>query len=400
MSSIGQSPFGGPDAFLLDTEGLNSAEVAKVHAVGAFGRDRVAPVINRYWEEARFPDELLPDLARLGIVGGTIHGYGCPGFSPLVAGLVTRELSRADGSLNAFFGVHSALAMGTIALLGSESQRERWLPDMANLTRLGAFALTEAAHGSDSVALETTAKRRGDTWVISGEKRWIGNGHRADLLVLWARDTADDRVKAFVLERDSTGSIPGLHAEEITGKAGKRAIIQAEMSFTDVRVSDENRLPAAQSFRDVSRVLSGTRGGIAWESLGHALAVYDAALEYARVREQFGQPLAAFQLVQAKLAQMLTDITTMQLMCARMARLQDTGSWTVEMASLAKFHAAARAREVCSQGKEILGGNGLLLEHHVVRHLTDMEVVHTYEGTESMQALILGRAITGLAAFT
>jgi glutaryl-CoA dehydrogenase len=341
----------------------------------------------------------VPKLAGLGVVGSTIEGYGCPGLSPLAAGMVTLEMSRGDGSVNTFLGVQSGLAMGSINLLGSAEQKQRWLPAMAALDAIGAFALTEPDHGSDSVALETTVRRDGDAWVLNGAKRWIGNASIADVIVVWARDTEDGRVKAIVVEKNPDGSYPdGYTAELITGKIGKRAVWQPDVALRDVRVPLSNKLAEAHSFRDASRVLAATRGGAAWEALGHAVATYEIALDYAKHREQFGRPIAAFQLVQHQLAGMLAEITAMQLYCFRMAQLQEQGRWTGPMASLAKMHTARKARQICLDARDILGGNGLLLEYHVARHLTDMEVVHTYEGTDSIQALLIGRDITGISA--
>jgi glutaryl-CoA dehydrogenase len=389
-----------PDYYLLDE--LLTEEARDVRArVRAFVESDVLPVINDYWERAEFPWTLVPKLAALGVVGSTIQGYGCPGLSPLAAGMVTMEMSRGDGSVNTFLGVQSGLAMGSIALLGSEEQRQRWLPGMAALDLIGAFALTEPDHGSDSVALETTVHRDGDSWVLNGSKRWIGNASIADVIVVWARDTDDGKVKAIVVEKNADGSYPdGYTAELITGKIGKRAVWQPDVTLRNVRVPVENKLAGANSFRDATHVLTATRGGAAWESLGHAIAAYEIALNYAKTRIQFGKPIASFQLVQHKLAGMLAEITSMQLYCFRMAQLQEQGRWTGPMASLAKMNHARKGRQICLDARDILGGNGLLLDHHIARHLTDMEVVHTYEGTDNIQALLVGRDITGIAAIS
>jgi glutaryl-CoA dehydrogenase len=388
------------DYYLMD-ESLTDEARAVRDRVRAFVERDVLPIINGYWDRADFPFELVPKIAQLGIVGTTIEGYGCPGLSRLAAGMVTREMSRGDGSVNTFFGVQSGLAMGSIALLGSEEQKQRWLPGMAALEKIGAFALTEPNHGSDSVHLETTVHRDGSQWVLNGAKRWIGNASIADVVVVWARDVSDGRVKAVVVEKNPDGSYPaGYSAELITGKIGKRAVWQPDVVLRDVRVPLENRLVEAESFRAATRVLTATRGGAAWESLGHAIAAYEMALAYAQERVQFGRSIASFQLVQHKLAGMLAEITSMQLYCFRMAELQEQGKWTGPMASLAKMNHAQKARQVCLDARDILGGNGLLLDYHVARHLTDMEVVHTYEGTDSIQALIVGRDITGISAFS
>lgn len=387
------------DLFLL-YDRLDRGERELVDRVRRFVSARLLPVINDYWERAEFPVELIPDLAELGIVGSTITGYGCPGLSRLAAGLVALEMSRGDGSVNTFLGVQSGLSMGTIDLLGSDEQKQRWLPGMARLEKIGAFALTEPDHGSDSVALETTATRDGDEYVLDGAKRWIGNGHIADVVVLWARDTADGAVKAFVIESDEEGNHPaGYRAEVITGKIGKRAIIQPDIRLEGVRVPAANLLERSRSFRDASAVLARTRGGASWEAVGHAMAAYEIALDYAARRVQFGKPLAAHQLIQHRLAKMLAEVSAMQLICFRLAELAEADEQTSTMSSVAKMFTAERSRWVCSEARDILGGNGMLLENHVARHLTDMEVVYTYEGTDTIQSLLVGREITGISAF-
>lgn len=387
------------DYFHLDDE-LTPEELAIRDKVREFAEQRVLPIINGYWEKAEFPYELLPPLAELGIIGTTIQGYGCPGMSRKAAGMVAREMARADGSINTFLGVHSNLCMGALNLLGSAEQRQRWLPALAGLETTGAFALTEPDHGSDSVALETSARRGGDTWVIDGHKRWIGNGHAADVVVLFARNTEDGEVSAFVVEKDGNGNHPaGYNPTVITGKIGKRAILQADIVIENMRIPEADRLENCRSFADVSRVLQATRGGAAWEAVGHAMACFEIAADYAAERVQFGNPIAGYQLVQARLANMLSELTAMQLMCNRMAELADKGALTNAMASMVKMATAQKGKWICSEARDLLAGNGLLLENHVARHLTDMEVVSTHEGTDSIQALLVGRDITGISAF-
>jgi glutaryl-CoA dehydrogenase len=383
------------DYYLLD-ETLSESERAIRDRVRAFADREVLPIINDYWENAEFPFELVPKLAELGIVGTTIEGHGCPGMSRLAAGVVARELARADGSFNTFFGVHSGLAMGAIDMLGSEEQRREWLPPMAKLEKIGAFGLTEPEHGSDSVLLETTARRDGSEYVINGSKRWIGNASLADVTIIWARDDEGD-VGAYLVPKGTPGFDPGT---VITGKIGKRAVWQAEIALSDVRVPLDHKLAHANSFDDATRVLNQTRGGAAWECVGHAMACLEVAVAYAKERCQFGQPIAGFQLVQAKLATMQAATTAMQLVCFRLAELQEAGTMTGPMASLAKLHNVRNAKLVCSEARDILGGNGLLLEYHVARHLTDLEVVDTYEGTDTIQSLIVGRDLTGVSAFS
>jgi glutaryl-CoA dehydrogenase len=285
--------------------------------------------------------------------------------------------------------------MRSIAMLGSAAQKRRWLPGMARLKKLGAFALTEPTHGSDSVALETSARRDGDTWVINGRKRWIGNGTIADVVVLWARDTADGKVKGFLVETPS----PGYAARRIDGKASLRAVWQAELDLVDLRVPEANRLPKARTFADAAAVLAGTRNTVAWAALGHAVAAYDAAMAYCRDRVQFGKPLVSFQIVQERLVTMLAEICGMQLYCLRLGRLIEEGKFSDTIAALAKMHNTRKARTVIATARDLLGGNGILLDYHVMRHMADMEAIHTYEGTETIQTLIVGRDITGVGAF-
>jgi glutaryl-CoA dehydrogenase len=360
-----------------------------------FVDDEVLPVINGYWERADFPWPLVTKLAELGIVGDGIEGYGCPRMSPIAAGLVNMELNRGDGSLGTFLGVQAGLAMSSIARLGSEAQKRRWLPPMAGLEKIGAFALTEPLHGSDSVSLETSARRAGDTWVLNGHKRWIGNGTIADVTVVWARDVADGEVKGFLVEKGA----PGYRARRIDGKGSLRAVWQADIDLVDVLVPEDNRLPGARRFADAARVLAGTRNTVAWSALGHAVAAYDAARSYAAARMQFGRPLVSFQIVQERLVRMLAEVCGMQLYCLRLGRLTQEGALSDTIAALAKMHNTSKARQVILEARDLLGGNGILLDFHVMRHLADMEAIHTYEGTETIQTLIVGRDITGVGAF-
>ena len=361
-----------------------------------FVDQEVLPVINDYWERAELPWPLITRLAELGLVGEDIEGYGCPGMTALASGLVNMELHRGDGSLGTFLGVQSGLAMKAIAMLGSEEQKERWLAPMARLERIGAFALTEPNHGSDSVALETTARRDGDGYVIDGVKRWIGNATIAAVVVVWARGEDDGQVKGFLVETPT----PGYDATVIESKGAVRSIWQADIHLDGVRVPAENLLPGARTFKDAGRVLTSTRSSIAWAALGHAVAAYDAALTYTSQRTQFGRPLSSFQIVQDRLVKMLAEVTAMQLYCMQLARLASAGRLSDTMAGLAKMNNTRKARQVIAEARDLLGGNGILLENHVIRHLTDIEVLHTYEGTETMQTLIVGRDITGVGAFT
>jgi len=374
---------------------LTSEELDYLRRTRDFVDTEVLPVINEYWERAEFPWALVKKMAKLGIVGDGIQGYGCPPMSPIATGLVHMELNRGDGSLGTFLGVQAGLAMQSIALLGSQEQKQHWLPAMARLEKLGAFALTEPLHGSDSVALETSARRDGGAWVINGAKKWIGNGTIADVVVVWARDLADGKVKGFLVEKGT----PGYDARRIEGKGSLRAVWQAEIALSDVRVPEENRLPGAHSFKDAGRVLAGTRNAVAWGALGHATAAYEVAVAYSKQRRQFGKPLASFQIVQDKLVKMLAEVCSMQLYCLRLGRLIEEGRLTDTIAAIAKMNNTRKARQVILEARDLLGGNGILLDFHVMRHMADIEAIHTYEGTETIQTLIVGRDITGASAF-
>jgi glutaryl-CoA dehydrogenase len=362
--------------------------------VRAFCDREVVPIINDYWERGEFPFELIPKMAELNIAGGTIEGYGCPGMSIVASGLVGMELSRGDGSVSTFYGVHSGLAMTSIHMLGSEEQRERWLPPMARMEKIGAFGLTEPEHGSDAVMLETRARREGDEYVLDGSKKWIGNASFADVTIIWARDEQGN-VGGYLVEKDT----PGFEARIMTHKISKRSVWQTEISLNGARVPAANRLANGHTFKDTAKVLTATRYGVAWEALGHAAAAYELALAYVQERIQFGKPLANNQLIQDRLAKMLAEVTSMQLLALRLSQLGAEGKMTDGMASLAKMNNARKARWVVAEARDILGGNGILLPYHIARHYADMEAVYTYEGTDTIQSLIVGREITGVQAF-
>ncbi len=376
-------------------EDLSPEQMDHLLRTRTFVEDEVLPVINGYWERAEFPRELAEKLGAAGLVGDGIEGYGCPPMDALSAGLVHMELNRGDGSLGTFLGVQAGLAMKSIAMLGSEEQKQRWLPPMARCEALGAFALTEPDHGSDSIALETSARRDGESYVLNGSKKWIGNGTIADVVVVWARDTDDGQVKGFLVEKGTQG----YRARRIEGKGSLRAVWQAEIELEDVRVPAENMLPGGRSFKDTGAVLATTRGSCAWMALGHAVAGYEAALTYAGRRKQFGKPLVEFQLIQERLVGMLAKVTAMQLYCRRLADLALAGRIEPTLAGLAKAHNTSTARAVLAEARDLLGGNGILLDFHVIRHMADIESIHTFEGTETIQTLIVGRDITGASAF-
>ncbi len=373
---------------------LTDEERAVRDRVRAFVDREVIPLVGPYWERAEAPVELLPKLGALGITGGDIKGYGCPGISAVATGLARAELARGDASTSTMFGVHSSLAMTAIAVCGSEEQKARWLPPLARMDLIGAFGLTEPFVGSDAANLQTRARRDGDAWVLDGAKRWIGNGHFADVVVIWARDEAG-KVGGFLVERGT----PGFEATLMAGKWSLRAVGNADITLRGARVPLDHRLAHGRSFRDTGRVLTLTRYGVACGALGNATACYEAALAYATRRQQFGKPIAGHQLIQQQLVWMLAEITQMQLLCWRLGRLLDAGAMTPEQASLAKRNNAAKARQIAADARAILGGNGILLDNIVARHQADLEAIYSYEGTAEVQTLVIGRALTGQPAF-
>lgn len=372
---------------------LTEEECAVRDSVRDFCDREVIPVAAGYWERAEVPFDLVKKLASLKIAGGTIKGYGCPGLSAVATGLSVAELARGDGSLNTTFGVHSALAMATIARFGSTEQKDFWLPLMARMEKIGAFAMTEPDHGSDVNIIETHAHREGDYWVLNGSKRWIGNASFADVVIVWAE--VEEGLGAFLVEKGT----PGFKAEVITSKLSQRASWQAHITLDNVYIPLSNRLPDAKSFHDFTVSLTYSRCLVAWTALGHATACYEYALAYAKRRVQFGKPIAHFQLVQQKLARMLAEITCMQLLCLRASQLMEAGKLSREIASLAKMQTALKARQIAADARDILGGNGILLEYHVTKHQADLEAIFTFEGTDHIQSLIIGRKITGEQSF-
>lgn len=362
--------------------------------------DEVGTRMQDAWDTAQYPLDLVRRMGELELYTDGIEHPDLPASSPLAAGLVNMEISRGDGSLGTVVAVQGGLALRTLALFGSPAQQERWLQPLARAEVLGAFALTEPDHGSDSVSLETVARREGEEWVLRGTKKWIGNGASGGVSFVWARvddpDAAEHgAVRCFLVEQDT----PGYTGTVITGKVSLRGIHQAHIALDDVRVPLDAVLPGTKSFKDASIVLFSTRSGVAWSALGHATACYEAALAYATERVQFGKPLAKFQMVQERLAQMLDELTAMQLYCRRLADLETSGGLRPTQASLAKYHNTRAARRVAQTARDLLGGNGILLENGVMQHMADIEAIHTYEGTESVQALLLGRDITGMSAF-
>ena len=364
--------------------------------VRAFMEQHVAPIINVYWGRAEFPFEVLPAMADLAIAGLAYHAYGCPGRSFLADGFVAMELARIDPSMATFMGVHGGLAMGSIYLCGSEEQKEQWLPAMARMEKIGAFGLTEPEVGSGAAGgLTTSARWDGDAWILHGVKKWIGNATFADVTVIWARDVEDGNVKGFLVEKD----MPGFSTEKMEHKIALRAVQNAIITLDGVPVPESMRLQRASSFRDTANVLRMTRASVAWQAVGCGRGAYEHALRYATRRQQFGRPIGGFQLVQDQLVRMLANVTASLCMVTRLSQLQDAGAMTDEQASLAKAFCTVKARETVGLARELLGGNGILLEHDVGRFVADAEAIYSYEGTREINTLIVGRAITGLSAF-
>ena len=375
---------------------LSEEDQDLLYRVRAFMLDEVAPIINHYWIREEFPHQIIPGLAALNIAGLSYHGYGCPGKSTLLDGMVAREMARVDSSIATFMGVHSGLAMGSIYLCGSEEQKQQWLPSMRRFEKIGAFGLTEPEVGSGaSGGLTTTARREGDTWVLNGQKKWIGNATFSDVTVIWARNVEDNQVKGFLVEKDT----PGFRPEKMKDKIALRVVQNALITLEDCHVPEVNRLQRANSFKDTAAVLRMTRAGVAWEAVGCARGAYELALKYAQERQQFGRPIGRFQLVQDLLVRMLGNITASECMVMRLSQMQDAGIMSDEHASLAKAFCTVRMRETVGYARELLAGNGILLDHHVGRFVADAEAIYSYEGTREMNSLIVGRAITGFSAF-
>ena len=375
---------------------LNDAGRDAVRRTREFMTKEVEPVINRYWTREEFPHDLAKGIAALGIAGVAYEGYGCPGGGPLLDGVLAMQLARSDPSMSTFMGVHSGLAMGSIYLCGSEEQKQRWLPEMARMEKIGAFGLTEPDVGSGVAGgLGTTARREGDWWVLDGEKKWIGNATFADYVIIWARSLEDDKVKGFVVEKGT----PGFETSKQTDKIALRVVQNAHITLDGVQVPEENRLQEANSFADTAAVLRLTRAGVAWQATGCGRGAYEHALAYARQRQQFGRPIGGFQLVQDLLVKMLGNVTSSAVLCARLSALQKAGLAEDHHSALAKAFCTVRMRETVGWARELLGGNGILLENQVGRFVADAEAIYSYEGTREINTLIVGRAITGFGAF-
>jgi glutaryl-CoA dehydrogenase len=375
---------------------LSPEEQAIQQKVRHFMETEIQPIVNNYWLHDEFPYEIIPKLAELNVCGITYTGYGCSGQSFLMEGIIAMEMARIDASIATFFGVQSGLAMGSLYICGSELQKEKYLPKMQQMQLIGAFGLTEPEVGSGAAGgLTTTAEKTDRGWVLNGQKKWIGNAPFADVIIIWARDVADQQVKGFIVEKGT----PGMEIEKIKGKMALRIVQNGLITLKDCVVSDEQRLEKAHSFKDTAKVLQMTRAGVAWMAVGCARGAYENALDYTRKRKQFGKPIASFQLIQNHLVEMLSNLTAMQSLVFRLSELQDQGMLKDEHASLAKVFCSLRTRDIVSRAREVMGGNGILLEYNVARFVADAEAIYSYEGTKEINSLIVGRAITGHSAF-
>lgn len=364
--------------------------------VRAFMEKEVAPLVNEHWLHDSFPHEIIPKIAELNICGINFEGYGCAGKSSLLEGIIACELARVDPSIATFFGVQSGLCMGSIYRCGSEEQKQEWLPKLQKFEKIGAFGLTEPEVGSGAAGgLTTTCEKTENGWKLNGQKKWIGNATFADIVIIWARDVADNQVKGFIVRTET----PGFSVEKIKDKMALRIVQNGLITLTDCMIEEKDRLQNANSFKDTAKVLQATRAGVAWMAVGCARGAYENALAYTTQREQFGKPIAAFQLIQNHLVEMLSNLTAMQTMVFRLSELQDAGKLKDEHASLAKVFCTMRTRDIVSRAREVMGGNGILLEYNVARFLADAEAIYSYEGTKEINSLIVGRSITGFSAF-
>ncbi len=385
-----------PVDFIKAANLLSDAEKEVQSRVREFVDREVIPTAAEHWDRAEFPFDLLPGLGELGLLGGTFSKeYGCAGWNNVAYGLAIAELARGSGSLATFLHVQSGLAMTAIHELGSEEQKEQWLPRLARCEKIGCFGLTEPGAGSDPGSLTTTAVQRDGSYVLNGEKKWIGNASFADVAVIWAK-TDDGRISGFLVEGDN----PGYHPEVLPRKASQRAAWQTHIRLEDCHVPESAHLPGASGLGSTLSVLAHSRYGVGWDGLGQATDCYEVALAYAKEREQFGQPIASFQLVQQKLVEMVNEISLSQLLSIHVGRLKDAGELDPATVSMFKMNNVAKARRTAATAREVLGGNGILLDYRVMEHMADIEGVYTYEGTNDVNTLIVGQAITGHRAFS
>jgi glutaryl-CoA dehydrogenase len=376
------------------TDDLLSEEERLVRStVGRFVDQRFLPIIADHYERATFPIEIVPELARLGVFGMHLHGYGAAGMSNVMYGLACQELERGDSGLRSFVSVQGSLCMFPIHRYGSEEQKQHWLPPMAAGQVIGCFGLTEPEFGSNPAGMATRARRDGKDWILNGSKRWITNGNVADLAIVWAR--SEQGIRGFLVEKGTKG----FEARQIHHKLSMRASVTSELILDDVRVPAGNELPEAQGLKAPLSCLNEARYGIVWGVLGAAIACYRSALGYSMARVQFDRPIAGYQLTQEKLVNMLTEITKGQLLALQLGRLKDQGTATATQISMAKLNNVREALQIAREARTILGANGISLEYPVMRHMNNLETVLTYEGTSEIHMLAIGEEITGLSAF-
>ncbi len=385
--------FKGLDFYRID-DLLTDEERIVRDTVRRFVDEQVLPVIDKHFEEGTFPTQLLPRMAEMGLFGANLpEEYGCANMNNIAYGLVMQELERGDSGLRSFVSVQGALVMYPIFAFGSEQQKRHWLPLLARGEKIGCFGLTEPDHGSDPGAMETRARRTDKGWVLNGTKRWITNGTIADVAIIWAK--AGEEIRGFIVETDR----PGFQAPEIKAKLSLRASVTSDLILDDVEVPEDSLLPETGGLKSPLMCLNQARYGIAWGGIGAAMACYDCALEYTRGRTQFDKPIAQFQLVQDKLAHMLTEITKAQLVAWRLGKLKDEGKLHFAQVSMAKRNNVWVGLETARLARDLMGANGITLEYPVFRHMCNLESVYTYEGTDHIHTLILGEYITGLPAY-
>ncbi len=382
-----------PHDFLSIETRLSDEERRIREDVRSFVQERIEPNVLEWWEGAIFPRELVPEMGNLGLLGMHLSGYGCAGKSAVSYGLACMELEVGDSGLRTFVSVQGSLAMSAIHKFGSEEQKREWLPRMARGEAIGCFGLTEPTAGSDPSSMRTLARREGSDWILNGEKRWIGMGTIADVAVVWAR--TEEGIRGFLVPTDTVG----FSARDIENKMSMRASVQCDLFLQDVRLPETAILPDAEGLRAPFSCLNEARYGIIWGSMGAARSCFECALEYAKEREQFGKPIASFQLTQQKLVDMMLEIEKGTLLALHLGRMKDEGTLRPEQISLGKLNNVREAIKIAREARTILGGNGITLDYPVMRHMNNLESVRTYEGTDEVHTLVLGNALTGIPAF-